>query len=467
MPRRPPPPVPAGVDAPQPRGRIDQPTVASPLVPAGQRVQAIPNAPPRIPAPPVPSGVNAPPPTGRSLSLQAKATSSDRPPSESGAGRPPPAVPAGVNAPQPTGRAVQAMPAGARPPGSTPVAGPSGMRAPPVPVGVNAPQPNGRSLPPASAAVRGETARHVAVALPCFCGGDHGRRPAGSIAQAMFKKSTIGGMDEDVEETPMTEWAEGKYTFTLPPYGLRNQPFGTNTSNTDEMLKNALAAVNNMYDLISNGSKFYLQGDAKPEGTVLDKVTYHVARFEGRSAGFNCYATTYETGADAIVITSNTQKLNNKLQEFMDEVQKQTGVAVSFSSECHEGIHAEIQQYINTLGFESSSLGIQKLCCFFCAALLLAGGVPILGSHGKTYGGYRIPKGILTLPKLRARLFGGDVADYYIGLTEDAQNQFLGFVVGVGCRSDLKGSARSMPKLTGVRTMTNTSVIDEFTDKYL
>ena len=283
----------------------------------------------------------------------------------------------------------------------------------------------------------------------------------------MLKESTISAMDEDVEETAMTEWAKKKYTFTLPGYDLRNKPYGTNTSNSGKMLENALSAVKNMYTLISNSSKFYLQGDAKPEGTVLDKITYHIARFEGTSAGFNCYATSYESGGSIIVITSNTQKVNEKLQRFMDELQKETGAKVVFSSECHEGIHAEIQQYINTYSFENSNLGIQKLCCFFCASLLLAGGVSILGSHGKTYGGYRIPKGILTLPKLRARLFGSDVADYYIGLTEEAQNQFLGFVVGVGCKSDLKGSSRSMPKLTGVRAMTSTSIVKEFTDEYL
>jgi|GEM_PF-1354985 len=129
--RRAPPPVPAGVNAPQPGHALQRRPGPAPA-------QAAPVAPARRPAPAVPAGVNAPQP-GQVTQRRPAPTSAQAAPVVP-VRRAPPPVPAGVNAPQP-GRVAQRRPAPA-PAQPAPVA--SVRRAPPpVPAGVNAPQPGG------------------------------------------------------------------------------------------------------------------------------------------------------------------------------------------------------------------------------------------------------------------------------------------------------------------------------------
>jgi|GEM_PF-2010052 len=89
-------------------------------------------------------------------------------------------------------------------------------------------------------------------------------------------------------------------------------------------------------------------------------------------------------GASKVAVRSGTDS-NKRLVTTL----KKKGKTLTTKKDC---AHTEIKQFTNEniYGSNLSSLGISKKCCFFCAALLRAQGIPVT-SHGGIYKSYPFP----------------------------------------------------------------------------
>ncbi|MFN3225422.1 MAG: hypothetical protein ACE360_04130 [Hyphomicrobiales bacterium] len=118
-------------------------------------------------------------------------------------------------------------------------------------------------------------------------------------------------------------------------------------------------------------------------------------------------------------------------------------------------LHAEIQQWMSMPNFEQAQFGPNKLCCFYCASILLAvqqtgqAGHWDIKSHGRIYD-YSLPSILYTSDRLGRAYFGDAV---YQALARASQRSLQRFETALHQRlkQRVKASAFARARFTRVQ----------------
>lgn len=191
----------------------------------------------------------------------------------------------------------------------------------------------------------------------------------------------------------------------------------------DSYVADAKAAHDHMVNLVRSCGK---EGPVGGETEADRQAAKVIARYNQQFGGATCAEVFYDP-AQARVLAVGANKTTDIPPLGMARLRTRYDDFVLVNEGQCYFMHAEIRIWEKYAGNPNLVyIGIDKLCCLYCAAQLLAAGFTgFRGCHMNTYKQYTFSNQILSFRSKRRMLFGGAVADKYDGWTPKQRLDFL------------------------------------------
>ena len=191
----------------------------------------------------------------------------------------------------------------------------------------------------------------------------------------------------------------------------------------DSYKKDADTARKHMMVLVQSYGK---EGATGPETEADRQAAKIIARYNEKFGGATCAAVFYDPTQSKVLGVGANKKTDIPKLGMARLRTKYNGFELVNEGQC-SFMHAEIRIWEKYVGNPNLVyIGIDKLCCLFCAAQLLAAGFTgFRGCHMNTYKQYTFSNRILSRRSWRRRLLGPTVDDKYAQWTAKERLDFL------------------------------------------